>query len=144
MPTQTRARGRSQTFGFTLIEVMIVVAVIAILAAIALPNYQEYVRRGYRSEARAGLLQAAQWMERAATATGVYPTSLPGALTTVPSTRYGIGFANGNTNAAFTLNAAPQGSQQADKCGTLTYSHTGLRGAAGATSGDIVIECWSK
>lgn len=144
MPTRTRGRNRSRASGFTLIEVMIVVAVIAILAAIALPSYQEYVRRGYRSEARAGLLQAAQWMERAATATGVYPTALPDALTAVPSARYAVGLADGNSNAAFTLDAAPQGSQQADKCGTLTYAHTGLRGAAGTTSGDLVAECWSK
>ena len=46
--------------GFTLIEVMIVVAIVGILSAIAYPSYQEYVRRGHRAEARAGLLQAAQ------------------------------------------------------------------------------------
>ena len=51
--------------GFTLIEVMIVVAIVAILSAIALPSYTEYIRRGNRAEARAGLLQAAQWMRAA-------------------------------------------------------------------------------
>ena len=44
--------------GFTLIELMIVVAVVAILSSIAYPSYTEYVRRGHRAEARAGLLQA--------------------------------------------------------------------------------------
>lgn len=130
--------------GFTLIELMITVAVVAILAAIALPNYQEYVRRGYRSEARAGLLQAAQWMERAATATGIYPTALPVSLASVPSKRYVIAFADGNTNAQFTLNATPGQGQQGDKCGTLTLTNTGERGANGTTSGDLATECWSR
>lgn len=132
--------------GFTLIEVMIVVAVVAILAAIALPSYNEYIRRGHRADARAGLLQAQQWLERAATATGVYPTSLPASLTWSGdgSKRYDIALAAGATNAAFTLTATPKGAQVGDKCGTYTLTHTGLRGANGVTSGDIVTECWGK
>src|SRR5256885_9595200 len=78
--------------GFTLIELMIVVAVVGILGAIAIPSYSEYIRRGHRAEARAGLLQAAQWLERASTATGTYPltAAFPSALATVPSNRYDI------------------------------------------------------
>ena len=67
--------------GFTLIELMITVAIVGILGAIAYPSYTEYVRRGHRAEARAGLLQAQMWLERAATATGTYPTTLPDSLT---------------------------------------------------------------
>ena len=136
--------------GFTLIEVMIVVAIVAILSAIALPSYTEYVRRGHRADARAGLLQAQQWLERAATATGVYPTTLPAALTWSGDTskRYDIGFAAGNTNAAFTLTAIPRnpGPQAGDKCGTFTLANTGLRGANGKTSGQSGYDpdCWGK
>ena len=132
--------------GFTLIEVLIEVAIVAILAAIALPSYNEYIRRGHRADARAGLLQAQQWLERAATATGVYPTSLPASLTWSGdgTKRYDIALAAGATNAAFTLTATPKGAQVGDKCGTYTLTHTGLRGANGVTSGAIVTECWGK
>lgn len=50
--------------GFTLVEILVVVVIVAVLAAIALPNYQRYIQRGHRAQARAGLLQAAHWMER--------------------------------------------------------------------------------
>ncbi|WP_040327863.1 type IV pilin protein [Acidovorax delafieldii] len=136
--------------GFTLIEVMIVVAIVGILSAIAYPSYTEYIRRGHRAEARAALLQAAQWLERAATATGTYPltASFPNTLTTVPSGRYSVAVASppasATAGAAFTLTATPAGGQVGDKCGNYTLTHSGVRGAASATTGALVTECWSK
>lgn len=142
---------RRKAGGFTLIEVMIVVAVIAILAAIALPSYQEYIRRGNRAEARASLLQAAQWLERVATSTGTYLSTknvgnFPGELKTVPSKTYAVSL--GGTDDAgsmFTLSAIPQGSQVADKCGTLTLNQAGARSVtvAGASE-DLKAECWGR
>ena len=128
--------------GFTLIEVMIVVAIVGILSAIAYPSYGEYIRRGHRAEGRAGLLQAAQWMERAATATGTYPltAAFPDTLKTVESKRYAISLASVG-GAAFTLTATPALGQVGDKCGNLTLGHTGVRGASGTAP---VTDCWNK
>ena len=136
--------------GFTLIEVMIVVAIVGILSALALPSYNEYIRRGHRAEARAALLQGAQWMERAATATGTYPltASFPTTLTTMQSGRYTVAVASppasAASGAAFTLTATPAGGQVGDKCGSYTLTHSGVRGAASAASGALVTECWNK
>ena len=141
-----RLNGRP-SHGFTLIEVMIVVAIVAILAAIALPSYQEYVRRSHRAEARAGLQQAATWMERAATATGTYPltAAFAGGLQTVPSGRYSIALASTN-GADWTLTASRvAGSAQAtDKCGDYTLTNTGQRGLINNASGTTVLDCWDR
>ena len=134
--------------GFTLIELMIVVAIVGILSAIAYPSYAEYVRRGHRADARAGLLQAQQWLERASTATGVYPTTLPATLTWASDTtkRYTIGFKGTPTNAAFTLIATRKagGAQATDRCGDFTVTNTGVRSADNLSGGTTAAECWNK
>jgi type IV pilus assembly protein PilE len=141
-----RNGSEKQQRGFTLIELMIAVAVLAILAAIAVPGYTEYVRRARRAEARSGLLQAAQWMERAATANGLYPAAanFPPALQTVPSGAYSIALTVPAGQTTFSLKATRQNNQTSDKCGTFTLDNTGQQGIADADTSVTVNECWGR
>lgn len=128
--------------GFTLIELMIVVAVIAVIAAIALPSYRQYVQRGDRAAAMAALLQNGNWMQQQFTINSVYPlagATLPVANSPLSGTaKYNLSISVG-TGPGYTLSAAPVGT--ADKCGTFTLDNTGLRNVSGATATSA--DCWA-
>jgi type IV pilus assembly protein PilE len=118
--------------GFTLIELMIAVVVIGILAAIAIPNYQQYILRANRADAKAILMETAQYMERYYTTNNTYvgatvlsAVSPKGASAT--SKKYDITFSAGPDATSFTLQAATTGSQDNDTCGDLTISNTGAQ-----------------
>jgi type IV pilus assembly protein PilE len=139
---------RARAAGFTLIEVMIVVGIVAILAGIALPGYQEYTRRAHRAEARAALLQAAHWLERVATATGLYladDQGFPEALKSVPSGGYAISFATPDKGLSYTLSATPRNAQVGDRCGGFTLNQAGDRGLSSTGASDALkAECWNR
>ncbi len=134
---------RSSRHGFTLIELMITVAIIAILAAIALPSYQDYVRKGRRADAQSFMQEVVARQQHFLLDRRAYGTSITAATSagglgmTVPtnvSGFYGVAIATDNTTAppSFTLTAAPSGSQAYDKCGTLTLDHRGVKTATGS------------
>lgn len=135
--------------GFTLIELMIVVAVIGILASIAYPSYREYVLRAARAEAKTALLDNAQFLERNYSVNNSYKVrqggnwvdpTLPRAVSPESGAqRYGIAVAVAADGQTYTLTATPTpgGAQAGDTCGALTLTNTGQRGAGGN-----VATCW--
>lgn len=144
-----RCSKRAPQTGFTLIELMIVVAIIGILMAVALPSYRAYIERGDRASARAALMEAQQFMERFYATNDRYDqdkagsaVALPARLLSVPadSPKYTLSL-NTTTNPltvnSYQLEAAPIGT--VSKCATLTLTNTGVKGMTGSGT---VADCW--
>ena len=144
--------------GFTLIEIMVVVAIVLTLSAIAMPSYTEHVKRSKRAEAKAQLLETAQFMQRfysqndsyAQTRAGL-AVAIPDALARVPRTtaagsqNYTISLgAPAATVATFVIQAVPRagGNMASDKCGSFTLNQAGQRGVTGNAAGNTADSCW--
>jgi type IV pilus assembly protein PilE len=125
--------------GFTLIELMIVVAIVAILAALAYPSYQESVRKSNRADGMATALDVAQQMERCYTTYGAYDNdNCPADTVTSPEKHYEISVEA--TATTFTVTATPVSDiQKKDaKCDELSITNTGKKSASGSLGDD----CW--
>jgi type IV pilus assembly protein PilE len=140
---------RSQR-GVTLMELLVVMAIIGIIASIAVPSYRRYLVRANRTDAKTALLQTAQALERC------YTNSVPYAYnsaTCAAAVVLPLPVASGNyivdvsgpgiTPQAFTISATPQGSQAAEDaaCATFTLTQAGVQTVSGTSPPDL---CWRR
>ncbi|WP_139557734.1 type IV pilin protein [Methylotetracoccus oryzae] len=130
--------------GYTLIELMIAVAVVGILAGIALPSYQSAVMKTRRSDGQAALMKALAQQEQYFLDNKTYTSSMTNLGYSTDPAPSGEGFykikvASGSTALTFTLEAAPQGAQATDRCATLTINQLGVKGKTGA---EDIKQCW--
>ena len=148
--TQVRESMLRRQRGFSLIELMIALAIVAILLGVALPAYNNSVDRGRQGEAMSALLEGAQALERYYSANGrytdtngnlaaVFPTQVPASGTAY----YTIAPVSGSVGAnAFTLRATRAGTMAGDACGDFELAHTGRRQLSGNTR--TVEQCWRR
>ena len=129
----------TKELGFTLIEVMITVVIVAILASVAVPSYMSSVRDSRRADAKQAMLAAAQTMESFYAMNMTYVGSSTGTTPTIFTTKvpkdgtdryYTLSFMAAPTASTYTLQAVPQGSQADDRCGTLSLTRAGVRSAS--------------
>ncbi len=136
--------------GFTLIELMVTVAIIAIVGAIAFPSYSEYAVRTRRASAGTCLLQQALFMERVYASNMRYDQN-DGSATTLPAAScatdlnnaYTVAFAASQpTQRTFSIVATPQNEQASRDagCGTLSLDQAGVKSRSG--SGTSLEKCW--
>ncbi|VVP84120.1 type IV pilin protein [Pseudomonas fluorescens] len=132
---------RRSNRGFTLIEIMIVIAIIGIVLTISIPSYNEYVKKGRRAEVVSLLSEQAQSLERFYTKNNVY-TGITGLsagndfYTLTPTI----------TDQTFLLTAARKAgtAMATDKCGDFTLTNTSVRSMNNATTGLTTKDCWGR
>ena len=143
-PPRRRARG------FSLIELLIAVAIIGILVRVAYPAYMQSVRKSHRAEAKTALLDLAQRQERYMSTANVYSqtatdlgypsgTTFPAPILTGSAAYYNLDVKLGATPASFSASAVPVGTQAKDPCLTFTIDSTGKQGTSGVLSTN---DCW--
>ena len=133
---------KSLSRGFTLIELMVVVAIVAIIMAIAIPSYQEQVRKSNRGLAKSDLLELTQCAERYHTTNGTYVGFEAATACDVDgkddANTYDFA-ADAIARTTFTLSATAQGGQSADKCGDLGINQANVRTHSAGAAAD---RCW--
>lgn len=132
---------KTRSRGFTLIELMVIVAITGILASIAYPSYAEYVRKGNRAEGQAFLSDTAARQERYYSQNNAYAdtiTKLYGESSRSSQTdKYTLSIATNSGDGGYTLTATAQFTDA--RCGNLSLNALGVRGETGTRD---VAYCW--
>lgn len=129
--------------GFSLVEVVIAIAIVGILAAIALPSYFAYLQKSRRSDARQALASAAQALERYFTEQNTYQTATlgsSGVYANMSSNGYYTLSIAVQTQTTYSLQATPGGAQTGDPCATFTLNEQGVQGVTGGAL--TAANCW--
>ena len=145
-------RGQAKLRGFTLIELMITIAIVALLSAIALPSYNNYVRKAKRMDAKIALLDMASRQERFFSTNNTYTklatnlgyTALPASVPGSGTATYEIKVSEASASA-YNLLATPQGGQLKDSCGSYTINQLGVQGntfSGVSLNLTLSAECW--
>lgn len=136
--------------GFTLVEVMVAVAILAVLLGIAVPLFLDYIKASKRADGVSVLVEAGQFMERNYSKSARYDKddkgnaiALPPGVSTAPrgggASYYAISFAEATTETTFRIRAVPINSMAGDECGTFFLTALGERSVSGTKP---LSECW--
>lgn len=143
------------TLGFTLMEMLITVAVIAIISAFAFPSYNQYLNRTRRADVKGVLTENAQFMERFMTENLRYDRDLAAVAPVIPllvaprlatgvAIMYNISLQAGTTATTYTLQAIPANAMALDSCGTFTINNLGQKSNTGMSGGMTTEQCWNR
>jgi type IV pilus assembly protein PilE len=134
----------TKTRGFTLVELLIVIAVLSIIVAVGYPSYLEQVKKSRRAEGMGQLLELADRMERAYSDSGTYPTAISEVyVATTDGGFYTLSIVTAN-NVSFVVNASPTslGKQDEDKCKDFSLTSLGNKWVSNGTDSSLNDYCW--
>lgn len=142
--TRSSHPGAPRQRGFTLVEMLVVVAMVAILGAVAYPSYLAQITKGRRADAKQALVELAQKLERYYTERGTYLGATLGSSGLYPTTSSGGYYTldiGTPTADAFAITATPGGVQAGDVCSVLGYNQLGVQ-SVGSGASLTAAQCW--